>query len=108
MQPKYRLKVRKFYSDLICEKIYPSVVAKMKDKVAKTEKLSFTTDIWSHPSAGVSLLSLTAYEIDSDWKRFSAVLAASELTKKHTGEKFQPNSFKCSKIGVSRKIEPMW
>lgn len=55
-------------------------------------KLSFTTDVWSEPSANVSLLSLTAHGITEDFTRMKIVLKYCSLHGRHTGDiicKFQ-------------------
>lgn len=48
--------------------------------------MSFTTDIWTEPGAGVSLLSYTVHGIDTDFKRQSLVLKCVTLNDRHTGD----------------------
>ena len=74
--PNYKLKCRKF-------------LTKIKDRLmcsTKGSKVSFTTDVWSDTSAGVSLLSLTCYVLIEDFQRENYVLCAKVLDERHTGE----------------------
>lgn len=87
--PLYSLKQRNFYSSMICSDMYESVFKKIKeiiDEVKQDNKLSFTTDVWSDTSAGVSLLSLTAHTINKEFERTNFVLGAEPLEERHTGE----------------------
>ena len=87
--PLYRVKQRNFYSSMICNDMYESVFSKIKeliDEVKQDNKLSFTTDVWSDTSAGVSLLSLTAHTINKEFERMNFVLGAEPLEERHTGE----------------------
>ncbi|KAL7646695.1 UNVERIFIED_CONTAM: hypothetical protein RMT77_001948 [Armadillidium vulgare] len=89
VSPQYKLKQRKFYSSFICDKMFQSVfenIKKIVEKVMQESKLSFTTDIWSNPSAGVSLLSVTAHTINQEFERINFVLGAIPLEERHTGE----------------------
>ena len=54
------------------------------DEVKQNNKISFTTDVWSDTSAGVSLLSLTAHTIHMEFKRIKFVLGAKSLEEHHT------------------------
>ena len=86
--PLYSLKNRNFYSSMICSDTYESVFKKIKeiiDEVKQDNKLSFTTDVWSDTSAGVSLLSLAAHTINKEFER-NFVLGAEPLEERHTGE----------------------
>lgn len=58
------------------------------------DKLSFTTDIWSEPSAGVSLLSLTAHGISSEFQRVNLILKCESIEGSHTGDVIQ-STIKC-------------
>ncbi|GBP71383.1 Zinc finger BED domain-containing protein 4 [Eumeta japonica] len=49
------------------------------------DKVSFTADIWSDSSSGVSLLSLTCH-ITADFQRKNIVLKAEVLEERHTGD----------------------
>ncbi|XP_076060474.1 zinc finger BED domain-containing protein 4-like [Oratosquilla oratoria] len=87
--PLYSPKQQNFYSSMICSDMYESVFKKIKEiinEVKQDNKLSFTTDVWSDTSAGVSLLSLTAHTISKEFERANFVLGAQPLEKRHTGE----------------------
>ena len=86
--PSYPLRQRKYYRDIICEKMYGCVKAKVSDAISTVKdstKLAFTTDEWSDTQSGVSLLSLTSHAVDKDFQRQSYVLCAEPLTERHTG-----------------------
>ena len=59
---------------------------KILELLKQFEKLSFTTDVWSEPSANVSLLSLTAHGITDNYERVSVILKCEQLESRHTGE----------------------
>ncbi|CAF4878353.1 unnamed protein product [Pieris macdunnoughi] len=59
---------------------------KVLELLKQFEKLSFTTDVWSEPSANVSLLSLTAHGITNKYERISIILKCEQLEGRHTGE----------------------
>lgn len=86
--PHYKLKKRQFYADLLRDKIYPKVFNKIALEIKSMIQtgLSFTTDVWSDTSAGVSLLSLTSHGINNDFQRKNLVLCAQKLDGRHTGE----------------------
>ena len=48
-------------------------------------KISFTTDIWTSPSAK-SFLSLTAYFINKKWKLQNIIIDFIQIHDSHTGE----------------------
>ena len=80
--PRYNLRGRQYFTNLLCTDIYN----KMKLKIQEFKKLSFTTDVWSEPSANVSLLSLTAHGITDNYERVSVILKCKQLEGRHTGE----------------------
>ena len=74
---------------MICEEIYNNTCKKFQiivDKLKGNGQLSFTTDAWSDPSAGVALLSLIARGIVVNFERVNLVLSAETLTERYTGE----------------------
>lgn len=84
--PRYHLRGRQCYTSLMCNYIYPKLKEKIKNLINDLEHLSFTTDIWTEPGAGVSLLSFTVHGIDNDFKRMSFVLKCVTLEERHTGD----------------------
>lgn len=84
--PNYQLRGRQFFTEHICEKIYSEMSRKIRQLLKQFSKLSFTTDIWSEPSANVSLLSLTAHGITEDFNRMQIILKSCTLHGHHTGD----------------------
>ena len=74
--PQYPLHQRKYYRDLICEKMYDAVRIKVEDCIRshkQSTKISVTIDESSDTESGVSLLSLTSHTISQDSERHSFV-----------------------------------
>lgn len=84
-QPKYYLRGRQFYTMHLCNYVFPKLSEKVKRLINDLEYISFTTDIWTEPGAGVSLLSFTVHGI-KDFKRLSLVLKCVTLDDRHTGD----------------------
>lgn len=84
--PNYVLKGRKYFTDLVCNELYEKVSSKIKYMLQDFEKVSFTLDIWSEYSSGVSLLFLTCHGITKDFQRKNMVLKAVVLEERHTGD----------------------
>lgn len=84
--PNYQLRGRQFFTDHVCNVIYTRIATKIGQMLKTFLKLSFTTDIWSEPSASVSLLSLTAHGITEDFTRTKIVLKCCSLHGRHTGD----------------------
>lgn len=84
--PNYVLKGRKYFTELVCSELYDKVSSKIKSMLQDFEKVSFTSDIWSDSSSGVSLLSLTCHGITKDFQRKNIVLKAEVLEERHTGD----------------------
>ncbi|XP_023219004.1 zinc finger BED domain-containing protein 4-like [Centruroides sculpturatus] len=84
--PNYVLKGRKYFTELVCSELYDKVSSKIKIMLKDFEKVSFTSDIWSDSSSGVSLLSLTCHGITKDFIRKNIVLKAEILDERHTGD----------------------
>ncbi|XP_046963301.1 zinc finger BED domain-containing protein 4-like [Vanessa cardui] len=85
-QPKYNLKKRQYYTSHLCDYVYPKIYEKIKNLIKDLQYMSFTTDIWTEPGAGVSLLSFTVHGINDDFKRVSLVLKCVTLEERHTGD----------------------
>lgn len=84
--PRYNLRGRQYFTNLLCNDIYNKMKLKILELLKQFEKLSFTTDVWSVPSANVSLLSLTAHGITNNYERVSIILNCEQLEGRHTGE----------------------
>ena len=85
--PPYNLKTRQYFTTFLCDKIYSRVEEKVKILLKQFEKTSFTTDLWSDSSSGVSLLSLTCHGITRDYERKLIILKAEVFNDgRHTGE----------------------
>ncbi|CAH2009439.1 unnamed protein product [Acanthoscelides obtectus] len=85
-QPKYDLKKRQYYTSHLCNYVNPKLYEKIKNLIKDLEYVSFTTDIWTEPGAGVSLLSFTVHGINDEFKRVSLVLKCVTLEERHTGD----------------------
>lgn len=106
--PQCRLKQRNFYTTMICTDIYEGVCGQIKKMVCDITEtngnsVSFTKDVWSDTSAGVSLLSLTAHAVNGDFERVNFVLGAQTLEERHTGDNISRTfNDMLSKWGISR------
>ncbi|KAJ8718316.1 hypothetical protein PYW08_002553 [Mythimna loreyi] len=86
VMPNYQLRGRQFFSDHICEEIYPRMARKIGEMLKQFPKLSFTTDVWSKPLANVSFLGLTAHGITEDFTRMRVLLKCCSPYNRHTGD----------------------
>nr|CAH7735396.1 unnamed protein product [Callosobruchus chinensis] len=85
--PNYVLKGRKYFTELVCSELFEKVSSKIKNMLKQDfYKVSFTADIWSDSSSGVSLLSLTCHGITADFQRKNIVLKAEVLEERHSGD----------------------
>lgn len=84
--PRYRLRGRQFFTNLLCTDIYDKMKLQVLGLLKQFDKISFTTDVWSEPSANVSLLSLTAHGITNKFERVAIILKCEQLEGRHTGE----------------------
>lgn len=81
------LRGHQFFTSHLCEKIYSQMSVKIREILKQFDKLSFTTDVWSDPSASVSLLSLTAHGINRDFRRINIILKCETFEgDRHTGD----------------------
>ncbi|XP_067121047.1 zinc finger BED domain-containing protein 4-like [Centruroides vittatus] len=88
--PNYVVKGRKYFTELVCSELYDKVSSKIKNMLKDFEKVSFTSDIWSDSSPGVSLSSLTCHGITKDFIRKNIVFKAEILDERHTGNYISP------------------
>ena len=95
LEPRYSIPSRKYFSETVIPRIHDGVKAELMKKVHSSgvTAYSFTCDIWSTSTAGLSLLSLTAHWVVQSFERMSAVLHVMALEGSHTGmyiaEKFR-------------------
>jgi hypothetical protein len=86
-EPRYQLPHRNFFSSKLIPEMYEKVQARIKVIIgAEATDLSLTSDEWSDPMSGLSLLSMTGHWLTPEFKRRQAVLYTSELHGSHTGE----------------------
>ena len=84
--PKYHLKGRTFFTSYLCDDLYPKISRKIQEVLQQFTKISFTSDIWTEPSANVSLLSLTAHGVTQDFHRMQIILKCDSMHERHTGD----------------------
>lgn len=84
--PCYKLRGREYFTELVCQTMYGRIRQHIIQLLKDFNKLSFTTDIWTEPSAGVSLLSLTAHGITADFRRVTIILKCERMEGSHKGE----------------------
>lgn len=87
--PNYQFRGRQFFTSYICDELYTKLANKVGDLLKTFQKISFTADIWTEPSSGVSLLSLTAHGINEDFQRIKIILKCHSLIGRHTGDIIQ-------------------
>lgn len=83
--PRYKLRGREYFTSFLCENLYNQMASKVKQLLKGFNKLSFTSDVWSDPNAGVSLLSLTAHGITEDFRKVHIILKCEPIEGSHTG-----------------------
>lgn len=78
LESRHVLSGRKYFTDVALPELHQTVYAHIERllKEGLSSSVSFTTDIWSSDVSPVSLLSLTAHWIDSDFHLHKAVLPA--------------------------------
>lgn len=86
LAPKYNFRGRTFFTDFVCNDLYQKLAGKVKELIEEYDYMSFTTDIWSDPSSGVSLLSLTCHGVSENFDRSSIVLKCETFEDRHTGD----------------------
>ncbi|KAH9643336.1 hypothetical protein HF086_008823 [Spodoptera exigua] len=86
IMPKYNLRGRNFFTNYVCNDLYEKVAAEVKKIIKEFKHMTFTTDIWTDPSANVSLLSLTCHGINENFERKSIILKCETFEDRHTGD----------------------
>ncbi|KAF9417788.1 hypothetical protein HW555_005202, partial [Spodoptera exigua] len=86
IMPKYNLRGRNFFTNYVCNDLYEKVAAEVKKIIKEFKHMTFTTDIWTDPSANVYLLSLTCHGINENFERKSIILKCETFEDRHTGD----------------------
>ncbi|XP_072929650.1 zinc finger BED domain-containing protein 4-like [Epargyreus clarus] len=86
LAPKYNFRGRNFFTDFVCNELYTKLAGRVKELIEEYDYMSFTTDIWTDPSSGVSLLSLTCHGVSENFERSSIVLKCETFDDRHTGD----------------------
>ncbi|XP_033218098.1 zinc finger BED domain-containing protein 4-like [Belonocnema kinseyi] len=86
LAPKYNCRGRIFFTDFVCNELCEKVAGKVKEMIGNYDYMSFTSDIWTDPSSGASLLSLTCHGISDKFERSSIVLKCETFDDRHTGD----------------------
>ncbi|XP_033224826.1 zinc finger BED domain-containing protein 4-like [Belonocnema kinseyi] len=86
LTPKYNCRGRIFFTDFVCNELYEKVAGEVKEMIGNYDYMSFTSDIWTDPSSGASLLSLTCHGISDKFERSSIVLKFETFDDRHTGD----------------------
>lgn len=73
---------------MICSSVYEYAFSNVKAIVDVNRQLQYciTAEVWSHTSAGVSLLSVTAHAVTEKFVCVNFLLIAEPLQERHTGE----------------------
>lgn len=103
--PCYHMRGREHFTKLVCEELYTKMAEKVKIILNKFDRISFTTDIWSDPSAGVSLLSLTAHGISNDLEYINIILKCEPVGGSHTSDVIlEKLTFILNEWGLTEKV----
>lgn len=95
IMPKYNLRGRNFFTNYVCNDLYNKVAAEIKTIIKEFKFMTFTTDIWTDPSANVSLLSLACHGINNYFERKSIILRCETFEDRHTGDIIAENMNVC-------------
>ena len=86
LEPRYIIPSRHYIVDKTIPRMHEEVKKCIAAHVEKANAISFTTDIWSSDHRPLSLLSLTAHWVDTDFTLQRAVLHAREFRGSHTAD----------------------
>ena len=87
LEPRFALPSRRQLSENILPDMYVKLKESVKKSIAKAEKISFTTDIWTETNTTNAFIGVSAHWISQDWERKFAVLCCESFSGRHTGEK---------------------
>ena len=86
-EPRYKLPSRRHMAEVCLPELYHVVAGHIHDLLAgDIPAISFTTDIWSSDVSPVSMISLTAQWIDTEFNLVKTVLHSQEFTGSHTAQ----------------------
>ena len=87
LEPRYKEPSRKYITETVLKKINVGMKEELMKKLHApgVEYYSFTTDGWSTNVATHSMMSLTAYRVEQDFTKMSAVFCVKEMEGSHTG-----------------------
>ena len=86
-EPRYTLPSRRHMAEVCLPELYSVVADHIHDLLAgDIPAISFTTDIWSSDVSPVSMISLTAQWIDTDYNLVKTVLHSQEFTGSHAAD----------------------
>ncbi|KAI2655350.1 E3 SUMO-protein ligase ZBED1 [Labeo rohita] len=86
LDPRYDPPGRKYLTDVCFPRLYQTVNTNIDRLLKDSVYISFTSDIWSADACPMSLLSLTAHFIDSNFERHNIVLHCQDFTGSHSAE----------------------
>ena len=86
LEPRYNLPNRRYLTETALPQLYARVYEHVKESLKDVPVVSFTSDIWSSDVCPMTLLSLTASWVDTDFTLKSAVLQAKPFRGSHTAE----------------------
>ena len=85
VEPRYAMPSRQHFSDVCLPELFNVVATHVHELMASDiSAISFTTDIWSSDVSLISMLSLTAQWIDTDFKLQKILLHSQEFRGSHT------------------------
>lgn len=85
LQPKYQIPSRKYFTDRILPEMFNNLKINIEENLILSDKISFTTDIWTSEFNPVSYMCLTAHWLSPQFSRYSAVLLCEKFEGRHTG-----------------------
>ena len=88
LDPWYDPPGRKYLTDVCLPQLYQTVYTYIDTLLKDNAYFSFTSNIWSADACPMSLLSLTAHFIDSDFVRHNIVLHCQDVRGSHSAEAF--------------------
>uniref|UniRef100_A0A915DWP0 BED-type domain-containing protein n=2 Tax=Ditylenchus dipsaci TaxID=166011 RepID=A0A915DWP0_9BILA len=86
--PKYNIKSRWFFTESELPKLFNDCFLRIKSDLQKASSISFTTDAWASKDQSHSLLALSCHYIDENYQPRFAILGASPIAGRHTGDNF--------------------
>ncbi|XP_047143986.1 zinc finger BED domain-containing protein 4-like [Hydra vulgaris] len=85
LQSRYLIPSRNYFSETAIPILYDQIKKKVFNEVAKSQYISFTSDIWTCPTSHETFISLSGHWIKKKFEHKDAVLYASHFPEAHTG-----------------------